>query len=127
MSVVDLLAYLGIGTANMSFNTATKIALSAALESFRQQGLIPVRTGFEYAQMMSPWQDHTTEHAAKLVVSQIVAGEHVDVKPVIPETYERKQRRIRFDELYTKWRADPANFDEHEELAPLLEEFQQPA
>ncbi len=124
MSVVDTLDHLGIATANLSFATAVKLVMSAALESFRQQGIIKERSGFEYSEVMAPFLHNSTPHTVKLVSSALVTGEHVQIKPVIPEDPVRAARRRMYDELFFRWKQDPQNFDDMETLAPLIEEFQ---
>lgn len=131
MSIVDVLSKLGIPTTNMSFSQATKIVLASALESFRQSKVIPDRDGFEYTEMMLPFaEDDLRTRGKKLQMTHDGSLPTFHAPPVAQptvDTPERRQRKVRFDELMFRRNADPTNFTDADlvELAPLLEEFQQ--
>lgn len=132
MSIVDVLSKLGIATTNLSFSQATKIVLASALESFRQNGAIPNRDGFEYSEMMAPFAvDDYSTHAKRLQATHN-GSQPTFTPPTMPvgrsllEAAEQRAKRVRFDELMFRRIQDPTNFTDADlvELAPLLEEFQ---
>ena len=132
MGIVDVLTKLGVSTDNLSFSQATKIVLASALESFRQNGAIPTRDGFEYSAMMAPFAvDDYSTHAKRLQATHN-GNQPAFTPPTMPvgqsllEAAEHRAKRVRFDELMFRRTADPTNFTDADlvELAPLLEEFQ---
>ena len=126
MAVIDVLGYLGIPTANLSFNQATKLVLASALESFRQQGIVPKRAGFEYSRMIEPFErGNFNSRGAKLKSAKMLRQPDAVVPPVIPDTPERAARRVHYNELVFKRNADPINWTDtdQQELVPLVEEF----
>ena len=126
MSIVDLLKYLDVPLHNLSFNQAVKIALSSALASFRAQGILPEHDGFDYTQVMSPFASSLhARRGKKLISAHVLNSESFQAAPIIDEDYDRKKRRLRYNELTMKRRADPDNFSEaeQEEFVPLVEEF----
>lgn len=50
MSVIDLVESLGMPMHTLSFPAMASLALSSCLEALRTQGIVPDRTGFEYAE-----------------------------------------------------------------------------
>ncbi len=127
MAVIDTLDHLGIPKANFSFAQATKLVLSSALESFRQAGIVPKRTGFEYLEMIEPFErQNFSSRGAKLRTAKDLRQPGAHVQPAMPETYERKQRRLRYEELLFRSHQDADNMsaEDMQELAPLLEEGQ---
>lgn len=125
MSVIDMLDYLGVPKENMSFAQAAKIVLASSLEAYRQQGFIPRRTGFEYSEMIAPFtRQDPGAHAAKLQLTK--TKPELRVEPSVPEAFDRRIRRLRFEELMVKRNAAPESMDadEKEELSLLLTEFQ---
>ena len=126
MAVIDVLDYLGIPKANLSFAQATKLVLASALESFRQQGIVPNRSGFEYSKMIEPFeQQNFNSRGAKLKSAKMLRQPGVEVRPVVEETPERKKRRVRYEELLFRKRADDVNWTDadQQEFMPLVEEF----
>jgi hypothetical protein len=126
MSIIDVLKRLEISSVNISFAQATKIALSSALESFRQTGLIPDRTGFEYSDMIAPFlKPSLVDRGSMLKTTELLASPDFGAPPLVEEPPERASRHRRYDELVIKKNADPLNFseEEQEELRPLLDEF----
>lgn len=129
MAIIDALDYIGIPKANLSFAQATKLVLASALEGFRQAGIVPRRDGFEYLEMIAPFeQQGFGSRGAKLKMAKINRQPNMQPPPiVVPDTPEVARRRVRFDELIFKYKADPNNFadDDMQELLPLMKEFQQ--
>ena len=126
MAVIDCLDFLGIPKHNLSFSQAAKLVLSSALESYRQQGTVPIRTGFEYSQMVEPFnRGGFASRGAKLATAKLLRGEHIQPEPIIPETYERRAKRLRYEELKFKKENAPLNWteEEQEEFKPLVMEF----
>jgi len=125
MAVIDTLSYLGIPSANLSFNQATKLVLSASLESHRQAGIIPRRGGFEYSEMLEPFQQQGFgARGRRLQVAKLLAQPTTVVPPV--ETPERRARKVRYEELLFRRNEDPMNFNDADlnELASLMPDFQ---
>ena len=115
MAVVDAAKKMGVRMQQVSFPQLVSLALSAALESFRQNGIIPERDGFEYSEMMAQFPDGR----------EIRRGFARALTADTPETREMKNARIRLDELLLKAEADPLNMtqelkDEMEQLTKLL-------
>ena len=127
MSIVDIVDKLRIPTANMSFALAAKLAISSMLESFRANGVIPIRDGFEYTQLLSRFTDTKANRAAKLARTTLVEGlgESYQAPALVPEANDRKRRRLRFQELRFRQVNDPANWSDADqaEFKPLVEEF----
>ncbi len=128
MAVIDALDYLGIPKANLSFAQAVKLVLASSLESFRQAGIVPRRDGFEYLDMIRPFeQQGFGSRAAKLQVAKLNRHPNAHVQGIqIPDEPDKRARRIRYDELMFKNQADPDNLqaEELEELGGLIAEFQ---
>lgn len=83
MSVVDVLAKTGMIVPGMSFSAMTALALSSLLETMRQQGHIPTRSGFEFTEMMTPYLDG--RHARKVAAAKALEGLGSDFSaPVMP-------------------------------------------
>lgn len=57
MGVVDLLTSVNIDLAGMSQASAVRIALTVALESFRERGIIPRRSDSEFDAVMAPFNE----------------------------------------------------------------------
>jgi len=55
MSVVDVLAKLGVPSVNLSFQRAVKIVLSTSLQAMRETGVIPIRSLSEFKEVMQPF------------------------------------------------------------------------
>lgn len=125
MAVVDILSKLGTSTVNLSFSQAAKIVFASALESFRQSGMIPERTGFEYLNMMEPFeQQGYAARGGQLKLTERNSMESFQA-PSLVDSGERKKRMVRYEELMFKYKADEINFstEERQELAELLPEF----
>lgn len=127
MSCVDVCSVSGITTSNLSIAMVTKLALAILLESQRQAGNIPRRDGFEFSTMMEPFtKPNISSRAAKLKHANVLSQPKAipDLLEQI-EPYERKQRRVQYEELMFKRNEDPDNFTEGEmdQLLPLIKEF----
>ena len=128
MSIIDILDVLGIPKDNLSFAQATKLALSALLESARKEGIIPRREGFEYLEMMRPFEETSTNYGARAARLRITKLSNIEPRdnalPVpqrdMPQLPNGEQ--IRLNELLFKNTHDPSNMDEQElvELSNLL-------
>ena len=126
MAVADVLTKMGISTVNLSFSQATKIVLASAFETLRGLGYIPTRDGFEFSEMMAPFErDRIRTRKMQLRIAEDNASPMYKAEPLI-DSPERKQRRIRYEELTVRQKGDPINFSEDDllELVPLIEEFQ---
>ncbi len=124
MAVVDVLKKLDIVPRGMSFSQGVSVVLSSALESFRQSGLIPIRDGFEFSQLLEVFPpDRPADRARKLEITEIMSAHKAPA--LIPETPDRKRRRLRFEELKFKKEHDDLNWTEalQEEFRPLVDEF----
>jgi hypothetical protein len=53
MAVVDVIKTAGVYVPGMSFSSAVSLALSSLLQTMKDHGVIPDRTGFEYNEVMS--------------------------------------------------------------------------
>jgi hypothetical protein len=67
LSVLDLLAAVGISTTYMSYSQCVSLALSSLLETARQHKLIPEPDGFDYNNRMAKFRGHNSlNHKKKL-------------------------------------------------------------
>lgn len=127
MAVVDVLRQIDLLPRGMSFAQAVSLALSSAFEGLRQAGIIPTRTGFEFTDMMVHFPpDRKIDRMRKLDVTNAISGAGDFTAPsIIPETAERKRKRLRYEELKFKRETDPVNMSEveMEEFRPLVDEF----
>ena len=123
ISVLDVLEKQGTALTNLSFAQAVKIVLASSLETFRQMNYIPVPDGFSFLQRMAPFEEDNNRVAMLNITKQ---GDHPDyhAEPVV-ESYETKQRRIRYEELMIRKNGDKLNWTDadQEEFRPLIEEF----
>lgn len=122
MSVVDILDVIGQSKENLSFNAAAKIAFATLLESARQAGTIPRRDGFEYGEMLQPFErENLKNRAAKLLLTKELSKPPRDDEPLLTPGKQARLLELRF-----KHEQDPANMDtgELEELSRLLSEVQ---
>ena len=55
MAIADFIQKLGVFKPGMSLGHAASLILSATLEHHRTQGRIPIRSGFEYSEVMTPF------------------------------------------------------------------------
>ena len=124
ISVLDVLEKQGTALTNLSFAQAVKIVLASSLETFRQMNYIPVPDGFSFLQRMAPFEEDNNRVAMLNITKQ---GDHPDyhAEPLY-DSPERKQRRIRYEELESRYKGDPINFSEADmtEYAELMPEFQ---
>ena len=133
MRVVDALGKMGVDIpafqGSLSFSHATKRVLEACLVALERDGIIPTRDGFEYSTMLSafPSQDDALKSRAKQIqFTKLEEHPSYKAQPIVPESHERKARRVRYEELMFKREADEINFTQEEllELVALIEEFQ---
>ena len=71
MSIVDVVKASGIHTGGMSFSMLVSLALSSSMQTFRDQGIVPDREGWEYGEIVGPFIKG--EHTRKLVVAKTIA------------------------------------------------------
>lgn len=125
MSCIDVVKKTGINLQGASFAIIVSTALASMLESFRQNGLIPTRDGFEYAEIMATYpKQGRANHARALAISKTfeIAGSDIFVKPIAPGDMRKRQE---LDELVFKANSDPTNMSEEEgiRLKELMYEF----
>lgn len=124
VAIVDVLQKLEINTPGISFSQGVSIALSSAMEAFRQNGVIPVRDEFDYTKLMQRFpEDRPADRARKLEVTSAIGLRGAPA--LVGETPDRKRRRLRYEELRFKKKSDSLNWtdEEQQELVPLVEEF----
>ena len=126
MSVADAADRLGIPPGRTSFDTAVSRVLSSLLAGMRDNGVLPKRDGFEFAALMQQYR-HTKADASALwaTATSLTSHEGRQEVPLVPESHERKQRRLRFKEvLYKAQHAfDSMDQAEIEEYCGLQAEF----
>ena len=132
MRIVDALAKMGVDVrafgGALSFSHATKKVLESCLVALERDGIIPTRDGFEFSQMMIPFplgEASVKVRATQIAFTKFESHPSYKAEPVVPETPERRSRRIRYEELLFKRRADELNWSEEDqaEFSPLVEEF----
>ena len=125
MSCVDVVKKTGLNLQGASFSIIVSAALSSMLESFRQNGVIPVRDGFEYNEIMGSYpKQGKSQHARALAITRTMnlampTGQVPAALPADP------RKRIRFEELAFKANNDETNMSQEEraELQDLILEL----
>lgn len=115
MSCIDVVQRIGLSLQGASFSMIVSAALSSALESFRQNNIIPTRDGFEYEDMMKNYpKQGRAHHARALAITKLFTelGPAVQT-PAIAPVDTRKQTR--FKELAFRWNTSPENVSEEEQ------------
>ena len=125
MSCIDVVKKAGMNLQGASFSMIASAALSSSLESFRQNGIIPTRQGFEYLDMMKEYPMTDKQGRARaLAINRTfqMLGSRLQVPAVVPMDPRKK---VRFDALAFKNEADPHNMsvEEKEELSALALEL----
>lgn len=126
MGVIDVVAHIGLDPKVYSFDQVTRLALSSLLEAVRQHNIIPTRDGFEYGDMMRPFETRSVvSQARKMEITTFVNRSAVQIAPVIELSPELKRKKVRWLELATKKEADELNWSaaEDEELMTLTREL----
>jgi hypothetical protein len=129
MACVDVCDKLEVRTLGMSFAQVVKIAISSAMESFRQNGIIPERGGFEFNSLVTERFKEVglgaRGHALEITKAVLNMGDSYHPAAVVPETPEHARRRRRYEELKFKKENDLLNWTDElqEEFRPLVDEF----
>lgn len=127
MSCIDVVQKTGVNLQGASFTIIVSAALSSLLESMRQNGIIPTRDGFEYAQMMGSYpKQGKANHARALAITKTFQVAMPDGQmPAVASSSVMKRKKARFDELAFKANHDEANMsvEEREELTTLVLEL----
>lgn len=132
MAVVDFIDKLGVYTQGMSFSSAVAIAFASSMESFRDNGILPQRSGFEYTGMMQRFAlKSRTPRKLQIAATFKTTAAQFGVRPLVPQTpearHEQEQRRIRWQELKFQMENNALNFSpaNSEEFIALDKEFSQ--
>ena len=127
MSCIDVVKKTGINLQGASFTIIVSTALSSMLESFRQNGIIPTRDGFEYAEMMHSYpKQGKADHARALAItSTFNANMPKGQVPAALPNHALARKRLRFDELAHKSNNDAENMSiqDQAELDELVKEL----
>jgi hypothetical protein len=130
MAVADLLDKLNAYSPGMSFSNAVAIALASSMESFRANGVLPERQGFEYTEMMRHFAfKKRTSRKIQLTTTFHATAAQYGIRPLVPQTPENRiaqeRRKVRYDELKFKMENDALNWTPEltEEYVPLAKEF----
>lgn len=147
MSVVDVLDVAGINIKDLSYAQAVSLAMGSILAGLREAGTIPDRDGFEYSEVMAPWDSGRSKR--KLDVTRFISqqsglqprpvavssGSHLEGQKAVTgspigrgKSYTPAQRRaaVKLQELQFKQEHDPQHFttddrDEMERLEMILD------
>lgn len=122
LSILDYIEKIGESTVNMSFAQCVKITLASALETFRRLNYIPTPDGFAFLERMNQFGD-VDNRVAMLNTTGHGNQPEFQAKPLFEDPAVTARRR-RYEELMIKHKAAPESFDEIEELAALIGEFQ---
>lgn len=136
MAVVDVIQAARMHFTGMSFAQAVSTALACAMESFRQNNIVPTRDGFEYTAMMEPFPDNTTERKklyfkvqtnldrfsgenSKFPVRDLRAPTEEEIRSSFPDPEKSSNPRVRIllgEIKQMEWKRDhePENFDQAE-------------
>lgn len=125
MSCIDLVQRSGMNLKGASFSVIVSAALSTALESFRQSGIIPRRDGFEYGQMMQDYPLQPKENRARsFAIGKLMhsVGSEIQFPSVVKASPDLQRKKVRCDELVFKQNNDPSNMtpEEQAELRELI-------
>ena len=71
LSILDTMRSVGVIVENMSFSSLASLTLSTLLASMRKAGTIPTRDGFEYAQMMRPFEGAKSTHDKRAITESL--------------------------------------------------------
>lgn len=128
MSVVAVLEKLEINTPGMSFAQAVSLALSSALEAFRQNNVLPKEDTFNFNKVMDRFPPENPKYRQGIRARKLEVTEAIGLRgapSLIPETPERKRRKLRLDELRFRVENDSQNMSDEEmvEYSELSNEF----
>ena len=130
MAAIDTCKKIGINVNSASFSSVVSIAFSSAMESFRQNGIVPVRDGFEFTEMMSIFPETLKQQRGRaLALTKMfeLAGANNPTPAAAPKasSIEGKRKETRFHELAFRAEQDPLNVsqEEMEELNQLALEL----
>lgn len=115
MSCVDVAKQAGYNPHPMSFSQVVSSTLGIVLESLRQNNIVPRRDGFEYADMMRHWDfDVKADRVAKLGITKALQFSTMQPLRNVALNPALNRLRVRFDELASRWNADPENMGPYE-------------
>jgi len=139
MSCVDVCQKVGLVTRGMSFAQLVSLALSSLLETVRKDGAIPTRDGYEYNEMMAPWEGGKNTKVTVQLNRAIELQGSEFVVPPLPTGQDNKDVVIsrnpaiaRYEnlirELQEKKKYSPENADAYDEeilqyTAQIAEEY----
>lgn len=115
LSVIDVVAQLGLKAERMSFDQACRIALTSVLRSLRATSAIPTRDGYEYGEMMEPFESVSRVDAQlRGEVAERLNAEMFSTEP------EKRDARIdhilrRQQEIKDKCTLDPTNHPDRDD------------
>lgn len=127
MSCIDCVNAVGADMEGMSLSAVVKRGISIALQTLRSSEVIPTRDGFEYEQMIAPYEGLTRVQKIKVghkLVMEDQQRQAMDIPP--PSLHTKVDPRVasitpqearltrRRGELLLKQNADPDNFDGNE-------------
>lgn len=129
MSCIDVCHKVITITRGMSFAQLVSVALSTMLETMRHEGIIPIREGFEYSQMMAPWDADRKMTKTKFKLNKEIELQGSEfIAPALPidkgEMSSPATRRLekQIAELSARHQADPLN-SKLEEILALNEQL----
>lgn len=116
MACVDVLRALGVIEQGMTFSRVVSLALMSLVKTAQDLKAIPVRDGFEFNEMMQPFEDTPSHRRRGLAISRALdeRGPALAVPPLVSD-YTRVRMQRRLDELVAKRQADPDNFSAAEQ------------
>lgn len=100
MSAIDLWDKLQITIEGVSFAQVVSTALNSSLETFRRNGILPERQGFEYSEMMARFPD--SAHRSRTLQINEAMYKAGTVPAVLPESLEVRREKSRYKELRVK-------------------------
>lgn len=123
MSVDDIVRKVHMFTPGMSFSQAASITLAALIETFRKQGHVPIRDGFEFTEMMNAYPKDQYAKRRQIDITRTIdqAGSEIEM-PVMPgmidveSSPQVKRLYMKLQELAAKRDADPENWSEAEQV-----------
>jgi len=124
LAAIDTLEKIGLRVKGMSFAQVVSLAFSSAMESFRQNGIVPDRDGFEFIEMMQQFPADSRKGRAIAITKAFQLGEtRVTAAAPLPRALQQAQQRL--EELTLKAEADPINVSDEDrgEMLVLMQKL----
>lgn len=104
MTCIDVCQKVKTITTGMSFAQLVSFALATLCRTVRDDGAVPKRSGFEYAEMMSPWDVNTKNTKTKIRLNKAAELQGSEfVVPALPVGQDNEDVVISNNPRIAKW------------------------